>query len=300
MTTCHTISSVRTLLGECPVWDQKTQRLFVLDSRLGFIYCIEKDQLTHSIAIPSPAGSFSINEDGRLLIALKEHLVLLHIEQAFFTVVDRINESDIHIRLNDGVATKEGDFIVGTMHTHRTDSSPAQGGIYRLSSKGELEKIATPLGVTNGPCFNPINQRLYICDSADKNIYSYHYEPNAPLSDKQLFTNTRFLLSAPDGCAFDDQGGLWTALVHQGAVVRLDQQGVVTHRFDLPVKHPTALCFGGPSLRDLYITSIKDSGRLQTQGPVDGAILCIKEVGFTGAVTYQTRLSRFIPHRPIC
>ena len=62
----------------------------------------------------------------------------------------------------------------------------------------------------------------------------------------------------------------------------LEAAGVHPLCLALPLAHPSALCFGGPDLADLYVTSIADSGRLSASGPLDGAILRISHLGYRG------------------
>lgn len=188
-----------------------------------------------------------------------------------------------NLRLNDGAAMPDGSYVVGSMHVFREPGEAPLGGLFRLHTDGRLERLAQDLAVVNGPVMHPSNGRLYVCDSAARLIYSYAQDDAGRLSDRQVFANTAKLNSAPDGCCFDDQGGLWTALVHAAALVRLDAQGQVSHRIELPIAHPSSLCFGGPDLADLYITSIRDSGRLLAEGPLDGAVLKVSGSGFRGA-----------------
>ena len=67
-----------------------------------------------------------------------------------------------------------------------------------------------------------------------------------------------------------------------GALARFNEAGQLTHRIDLPVAHPSALCFGGDDLNELYVTSIRDSGRLSADGPLDGAVIKLSGLGFRG------------------
>ena len=298
MTTRNAISQVgilSTLLGECPVWDTLNHRLWLMDCRAGKLMSVEPETgaIVNSFRLPAPTGSFAFNHDGQIVVALKESIVLLDPATGTFSHLAQLPVSHPNVRLNDGTALPDGSFIVGTMHVHREPGEAALGGIFQLRHSGQLHKIAPAPGVTNGPNFSPFDNRFYVCDSAVRTIFSYRLEPvpaaannatEAPVifQDKQIFADTSALDSAPDGCCFDSTGGLWTALVHAGAVVRFDPDGSLTHRIDLPVKHPTSLCFGGPELQDMFITSIRDSGRLKADGRLDGAVLKIRNSGFQG------------------
>ena len=291
--TPHRYTSLRTQLGECPVWDEDKQALYVMDCRIGLIHKIHADLRINSFSIPAPAGSLSLNQDGQLIVALKEHIALFDPENNSLKMLERIEESDMHVRLNDGTTLKDGSFIVGTMHSRQNTTTPLLGGIYRLFPSGKIQKIAQDIGVANGLCTNPIDHRFYLCDSSQKSIFSYSFDSNGLLTDRKLFANTDAYHSAPDGCAFDEEGGLWTVLVHQGEILRFNLQGNVTHRIAIPAQHPSALCFGGPSGEHIYITSISKSDRLSAHSDLDGAVFCIPNSGFKGATIAKGQLRSF-------
>ncbi|WP_431777747.1 SMP-30/gluconolactonase/LRE family protein [Ottowia caeni] len=145
-----------------------------------------------------------------------------------------------------------------------------------------MHKLDTGLAITNGPCVSPTTGRLHVADSEARCIYSYNLTEDGALTDKKVFLDTVTYDSGPDGCCFDTQGGLWTALVRTGKLARFDESGKATHLIDLPVKHPSAVCFGGPDMSDLFVTTISDSGRLTASGPMDGGVLKLSGLGFQG------------------
>ena len=276
------LGNLKMALGECPVWHG--QQLWVMDCRAGLIHALDPDTglptATHEA--PPPTGSFAFNHDGHLVVALKEEIVALNPQSGALHLLARLDVSHPHLRLNDGISLDDGSFVVGTMHVPREPGEPLLGGLYRLDTGLQLRKIEEGLGITNGPCVNPVNGRFLVADSAARIIWSYSMAPGGSLSDKQVFVNTDAQGSGPDGCCFDTAGGLWTALVRAGAVARFDMQGQMTHRIALPVAHPSALCFGGPDMAELFVTSISDSGRLSASGPLDGAVLRLRGLGFCG------------------
>jgi len=285
------ITAITAALGECPVWDAAQARLWFIDSRKGHIYCIDPQTgaSTH-YDVPPPAGSFALNDDGNLIVALKEEIVLLDTANGEWRTLARIDVSHPNLRLNDGAAMPDGSFVVGTMHIFRESGETPLGGIYRLNGDATLDKLDGGIGVANGPTVHPVNGRFHIADSAAKTLWSYAMGRDGALTDRREFANTEALGSAPDGCCFDTQGGMWTALVHASAIARFDGQGRMTDRIDLPLAHPASLCFGGPQLDDLYVTSITDSGRLRANGELDGALLRVRGAGYRGAPRFTCRI----------
>ena len=286
------LGDLTTALGECPIWHG--QRLWLLDCRAGLILALDPDTgaVVARHEAPPPLGSFAFNGDegDRIVLALKEEIAALDLRTGQRRTLARIDDSSPHLRLNDGTALADGSFVVGTMHVFREPDEPPLGGLYRLDTRLKLRKLDVGLGITNGPCVNPRDGRLHVADSAARVIYSYAIAANGTLADKRVFVRTDAYDSGPDGCTFDTEGGLWTALVRIGALGRFDMQGRLTHKIELPVAYPSALCFGGPTMDDLFVTSIRDSGRLSASGPMDGAVLKLTGLGFRGLARPVCRL----------
>jgi sugar lactone lactonase YvrE len=286
------LGALTTALGECPVWHGGL--LWLLDCRAGTLFALNPDTgaVVAQHNLPPPLGSFAFNHDGRAVVALKEAVVALDLATGRWEPLAQLGCTHPDLRLNDGVSMPDGGFVVGTMHVFREPGEAPLGGLYRLGPQGQWDLLDTGLGVTNGPCVNPLNGRLYVADSEARHIHSYTITPGGTLTDKRLFVQTNVLQSGPDGCCFDTEGGLWTALVRVGALVRFGSGGQVTHRIELPVTHPSALCFGGPTLEDLFVTTIRDSGRLRASGPLDGAVLKVTGLGHQGLARPLCRIGQ--------
>lgn len=284
------LGGLRTELGECPVWH--AGQLWLMDCRLGLIYALDAEtgEVRARHEAPAPLGSFAFNGDrgDGIVLALKDEIIWLDLRTGQRRTLARGEDSHPHLRWNDGTALPDGSYVVGTMHVFREADEPPLGGLYRLGTDLKFERIDTGFGITNGPCINPVSGRLHVGDSAERVIYSYACSADGSLSDKQVFVRTDTYDSGPDGCTFDLDGGLWVTLVRAGVLARFDMQGQLTHKIELPLTYPSALCFGGPDMMDLFVTSIADSGRLQACGPMDGAVLKIVGLGFRGSA------------RPVC
>jgi len=268
-------------LGECPVWDHAAERLWVMDCRAGRIFSLGGDgKAVLEAELEPPTGSFALCRDGGLIVSRKETIVRLRDGKE--EVLARIEESHPNMRLNDGSVLPDGSFAVGTMHVLRAEGEDPLGGLYLLGADGRFAKIGRALAVTNGPHVSPLDGRFYVCDSTPRVILSYAMDADGVLCDERVFAQTEALGSAPDGCCFDTEGGLWTALVHAGAIVRFAPDGTVSQKIDLPLAHPASLCFGGPDFNELYVTSISDSGRLKAEGELDGTVLRITGLGHQG------------------
>ena len=270
-------------LGECPLWEAATGALWWLDCRRGGLHRLEVGTGLHRyLELPAPIGSMAFNHDGRLVVALKEEVVLFDPTSGRVQSLGRVEDQHPHLRLNDGAALPDGRFLVGTMHTFRAPGEAPLGGLYLVDTQGKMQRVGRGLGVVNGPVAHPHTGVIHVADSEARRLYTCTptLEGEWP---RDVFADTQALDSSPDGCCFDDQGGLWTALVRKGQLARFDGAGRLTHLVSVPLAHPSALCFGGPAMDELYVTSIRDSGRLRADGPLDGHVLRLRGLGFTGA-----------------
>lgn len=282
--------TLHTRLGECPVWDAARQWLWLIDSRAGLLVALDaQGEEQQRLELPAPLGSIALNHDGRMVVALRESVVLLDPASGRLQTLGRLEEQHPQLRLNDGAALADGSFCVGTMHTLRAPGEAPLGGLYLIDTAGRMERVDQGYGVVNGPVQHPVDGRVFVSDSAARRIHVYSAPGDAPWR-RTLFADTQALGSAPDGACFDDAGGLWSVMVHTGEIVRFDAQGRPGQRQRLPLAHPSSLCFGGPDLDELYVTSISDSGRLSAGGPLDGRVLRVRGLGRRGAPRPQCRI----------
>lgn len=265
------------------MWDASRHALWWLDCRRGIIHLKDVKSSTYAqFELPAPVGSMAFNFDGQLVVALKEEVVLFDPVSECIRSLGRVQDQHPNLRLNDGAALPDGRFLVGTMHTFRTSEEVPLGGLYAVETDGYMHRVDRHLGVVNGPVASPISGQIHVADSEARKIYAYTCTDQEHWQ-RQVFVDTQALESSPDGCCFDDQGGLWTALVRKGQLARFDTTGQLTHLVRVPLSHPTALCFGGHGMRDIFVTSISDSGRLKANGELDGHVLRLRGLGFHGA-----------------
>ena len=92
---------------------------------------------------------------------------------------------------------------------------------------------------------------------------------------------------SPDGLSVDAEGCLWVAMHGGGRLRRYAPGGELLADILLPVSRPTSCCFGGPGLRDLYVTTRRQglSERELREQPLAGALLRL-DPGVTGMPTF--------------
>jgi L-arabinonolactonase len=103
---------------------------------------------------------------------------------------------------------------------------------------------------------------LYYVDSggAEPALYCFGYDL-ASGRIKELHEKIQFdcSLGVPDGLVVDQQGFLWMAFWGGGVIGKLSSGGQLLSIFEVPVKFPTCLAFGGEQLKDLYLTTSKET-----------------------------------------
>ena len=80
----------------------------------------------------------------------------------------------------------------------------------------------------------------------------------------------------------DSEGYLWSVLVRIGAIARFAPDGRIVRTVEMPVRHPTSVCFGGPDLEVLFVTSISRSTNLSDNHPDAGGLFTIEGLGVKG------------------
>ncbi|MFM0480444.1 SMP-30/gluconolactonase/LRE family protein [Paraburkholderia strydomiana] len=283
--TNHNISicgESRDALGESPLWDDRKQILYWIDSHARLVKARDMEANTlREWKMPSQIGAIALCESGRLLVALVSSFVFLDTDSGELTNFVDVTHPASNMRLNDGRVDREGRLVLGSMALGRRE--PA-GELYQLDGEGNLKVLDTGICITNSTCFSPDGQYLYFSDSLSCQLRRYDYHSSAgTLSERTLFVDTTSLKSGPDGATIDADGNLWTALVISGQLARFTPDGRLDRIIDLPTVYPTCPSIGGPALDTIFVTSISNSGNaLKSQNPNAGAVVAITGTGVRG------------------
>jgi len=273
----------RDLLGECPLWDARSQSLYWIDGR-GQLVRRHTPATGESAEWQAPQhiGSIALCESGRLLLALEHDFWLLDPGDGTLTPLGSgVTHAADRMRLNDGRTDRAGRFVVGSMTMGRAEP---EGALYQLRPDGAVRTLDTGIMLANATCFSPDGRWLYFADSHTHQIRRYPYDPATGVAGaSEVLIDTRSLGSAPDGATVDAEGHLWVALVQAGQLARFTPEGRLARRIQLPVTYVTCPCFGGPGLDVIYLTSISNSGNLlRSDHPDAGALFAIHGAGVRG------------------
>jgi sugar lactone lactonase YvrE len=247
--------SVRAVLGEGPVWDDRTQTLYWVDIEAGLLNSCNADgSAAASVSVGERLGCVALREAQPGFIAGLEHgIALLNPAPLEVRTLARPESQQPRNRCNDGKCDSHGGFWVGT---YNMDGKSATGWLYRVEASGAVERVAGPCICMNGPAFSPTGDTIYYVDSYGRTVYCAAIDPAGQLSTPRVFTT--FADPAwgyPDGLTCDAAGCVWIAHWGGSRISRFGPDGSLQDVISLPVRQPTSCAFGGPDLRTLYVTS---------------------------------------------
>ncbi|WP_295528997.1 SMP-30/gluconolactonase/LRE family protein [uncultured Pseudacidovorax sp.] len=282
------LGTTRDQLGESPCWDAEAQALCWIDALAGAVHRLRPATgAVESHALPAPLGAIAPAQGDAVVVALRHGFGRYDFGTRQLTMLGDIGLTDDEVRLNDGKCDAVGNFVAGTMHMNRPADAPVRGGLYRLRPDGRVEQLADDIGFANGPCFSPDGRTLYLADSLARVIWAYDYDPKCPLANKRRFVETHAFESGPDGATVDAEGFVWSVLVRAARLARFSPSGELERLVPLPLTYPTSLCFGGPGLTQLYVTSISRSARLEGRLPQDGGLFVLDGLPVAGLPTQR-------------
>jgi len=276
MLTIEVFDSQPARLGEGPLWDVESERLYWIDSYGPCIHCADVnggDRKTWSV--PEPIGSMALRADGGAVVSLRSGFYLFDFESGETELIQRTQPEAMTCRMNDGKTDRQGRFVAGSMD--HEESAPV-GKLFRLDPNLSVTTLDHGIVCSNGPCFSPDGTTLYFADSFQKKIFAYDYDTVAGgVSARRVFANFDDFTGYPDGATVDSEGGVWSVEVYAGRLIRFAPDGAVDRVVGLPVFSTTSINFGGPELDIAYITSMAR--------PYRGRYPMEKEAGMVFAVT---------------
>jgi L-arabinonolactonase len=282
----ETVGDTRDLLGESPVWDERQQALFWIDSKRRVVRRVEPDSGTlQQWLLPQEIGSIALCDGASLLVALEDGFCRLDLAAGDCSLLASVQHPAPRMRLNDGRTDRAGRFLCGSMVLGRQETAGVLYQLREVEGRIEIREVDRGFCVSNSTCFSPDGRWLYFADSHARQVWRYPYdtESGRTLGPRELFIDTRPLDTAPDGATVDADGGLWIALVLTGELARFDERGRLDARIATGVPYVTCPCIGGASLDTLYVTTLRDTGNLlRTDHPDGGALLAIHGTGVRG------------------
>lgn len=240
------------LLGEGPVWHADRQVLTWVDVYGRRIH--EFDPASghrRQWTMPNRVSCAIPRRHGGMVVALAHAIAFFDPETGRLDEVAKLDADDRH-RFNDAKCDPEGRLWVGSMN--EADQQPT-GALYRFDGLG-LRLVESGIAIGNGIAWSPAGDVFYFTDTPERLIRAYDFDRGSG-----LIARRRDLAAVdgegamPDGAAVDEEGFLWSAQWDGARVVRYAPDGRVDRIVPIPASRPTSVCFGGPDMTTLFVTS---------------------------------------------
>ncbi|MDQ7733064.1 SMP-30/gluconolactonase/LRE family protein [Halomonas sp. SpR1] len=280
----------RCTLGEGPQWDAKNQRLYwcdILEKQLHWLSPAsgESDhfQFDHRVSLAAPL------DEGGLLLVGEDRLSRFDPSSSSIEKLCDFEADNPITRSNDARIDRHGSLWLSSMGKSAERNA---GSLYRLH-RGELSRLRTGLTIPNAICFAENGEFAWFTDTVTGVVMRWALDSDGwPQGEPQPWANFFSSLGNPDGAVMDSEGCLWLALWGAGQVVRLDHDGQIIGRVELPVSQPSCPAFAGPDLKTLYITTAQEgfSAEQLAQEPTAGSLYMV-ETGIKGLAEPPLRLA---------
>ncbi len=275
------------IVGENPLWDPSSRRLYWTDNRSRRVYSLDAGTSAPAAVVEDwQVYAFTIERDGALLLFMdRTRIAEARPGEPPKLLVDGLpGERDA--RFNDVVADSRGRVLAGVI--------PPEGGtgaVYSISAIGAIGSssaigsgdgvslLAGDLEMPNGMAFSPDHRLLYVAETRGKRISLFDYDPDSgAASNRRIFIDLAAQEGAsPDGLAVDAEGCLWVALSGGWSVIRFDPSGAEIDRARFPARKITSVGFGGDDMRDAYVTSSsRQAVPGEEIGPSGGALFAFR------------------------
>jgi sugar lactone lactonase YvrE len=267
-------------LGEGPVWDAASSRLYWVDILENRIYRHDPESgRTESWTTPEHVGFVFAGANGTLLAGFASglHRVTLGGDGTVdASRVDRVDGDDG--RFNDATRDRDGRIWACTLHRY-----------YRYDAELNRVQVDENYAVANGPALSPDGRLLYTVETSGhagrpKGVYVSQVTRSGTLERQRLLIGWGAHASSPDGIVTDRDGNLWLG-EFQGNVVRcFNAAGEQTAAIPLPAWNVTKPAFGGERGDLLYVTSARYGvdDELLERYPDTGGVVEIAGIGSAG------------------
>ena len=249
-------------LVEGPRVDQQGN-LYFSDVTNGGVFVRRPDgQLETVVPKRRGVGGIALHADGGLVISGRN---ICHVKDGKTRVL--FDREDIP-SFNDLYTDAEGRVYAGSLRQDPfSESGPRTAGeMYRIDAEGKAVELYGDVALTNGIGFSPDGRRLYHSDSARRHIIVHRVAADGTVSERSVFAELE--RGAPDGLAVDEEGGVWTAAVGAGCLMRFDPDGKLDRVVEVPAKTVTSLCFALDDPRVIYIATADNTQDPELKGCV--------------------------------
>jgi sugar lactone lactonase YvrE len=248
-------------LGEGPMWHPERQALFWFDILNARLHGERR-----SWDFPELVSAAGWVDCDRLLIASETRLLIFDVRDGGTETLCSLDAGNAGTRSNDGRADPQGGFWIGTMGKA---AEPGAGAIWRWH-RGELRRLYPGITIPNAICFAPDGGAAFFTDTPTRQVMRVALDADGwPEGQTKVAIDLRGTGENPDGAVTDAEGRLWVALWGSSRVACFTPDGREVASVSVPSPHTSCPAFGGPGLRDLFVTTAREG--LAEPAATDGA-----------------------------
>ena len=284
-------ADTRDLCGEHPLWDERSATLYWTDITGRRMHGLRSGDRVELIQQVTEISGFTLNKPGGFTVVNGQGIWLW----------DGANDWRLIARdsFNDCIADAEGRLLAGSIHYDPEREDYQLGSLVHVAGDGETNILDEGFRLSNGLAFSPDNRTLYFADSAARVIFAYDYNlAVGSVANRRVLARFAAEDGLPDGLAADASGFLWCAFWFGGCILRIDPEGAIERRVELPVSQTSSLTFGGPDLTDIYVTTAGKPDALELAWPAydpnkvdSGGKLYRLNLGIAGLPAHRTRIN---------
>lgn len=242
-------------LGEGPIWDEKEQALYWVDTDLKQVhkYCPKSNERKF-YDVYEKAGAVIKESDNTLICALEKGIYRLNETDGTLELISAPECDKPENIFNDGKCDKEGNFWIGTMHYKEIEG---KGTLYCLDKEMKCEPKVEKVTISNGIAWALDYKTMYYIDTPTMQVVAYDYDmATCTISNKRPVIEFSEDQGYPDGMTIDENGNLWIAMWGGWCVYQCDPRtGEFIDKIELPMANVTSCTFGGEDMDTLYITT---------------------------------------------
>ena len=121
-----------------------------------------------------------------------------------------------------------------------------------------MRRLLDSLSIANGMAWTDDGATFYYIDSPLRRVDTFDYDlATGAISGRRPYLTFDDRVAKPDGMSIDAEGGLWIAFWDAAEIRRYGPNRELDVVIRVPATQVTSCAFGGPDLRDLYITSAR-------------------------------------------
>ena len=279
----------RCVIGEGPVWDSASGKLYFIDNRTWRLYCWNGSEIENTMYFDKNVGFVVVREGGGLVAGLKDGYYFVDFDDPEPKTAALI-KGKVPERFNDGKVDPAGrlwgDTMPLSLDTGEGEVGP-DSAVYCMDGDRKVKTMLEGVIQGNGLGWTKDAKKFYFIDTMRFCVQEFDYDiASNTLSNGRVCVEIPQEVGIPDGMTVDDEGMIWVALWGGHAVMRYDPAtGALLERVEIPAPNVTSCCFGGEKLDELYITTAS-YGTDMEQYPHAGGVFKIRP-GVTGQPSYR-------------